>query len=195
MKNAVFWNVTLCDYFNSGRFGEKHHIHDRMTGTGEIGTMLRVTSNRRTLRRNTETAFFTWSWTTNYRSVSLIWYHASKTLASKVTVSVFLTWAVDGGEWSAFSFRRFTPKKEPQGWHWLGGWVGHSVSLDTMKRRSFSVPGNEVRSGTISGTSNIRMPEIALWIYIRPSIWKNRISEDPPHHDSSFESRPWCSIV
>jgi hypothetical protein len=45
---------------------------------------------------------------------------------------LFLTSALDGGEWSASSpGRALPPGKEPPGTHWIGGWVGLKAGLDT----------------------------------------------------------------
>jgi hypothetical protein len=53
MKNDVFWDVTLCGSCKNRRFGELSATFIRVTGIGQLGTTLAVTSNRRTLRRNT----------------------------------------------------------------------------------------------------------------------------------------------
>jgi hypothetical protein len=45
MKNGVFWDVTPC--------GSCKNRSIRVTRIGELGTTLAVTSNRRTLGRNT----------------------------------------------------------------------------------------------------------------------------------------------
>jgi hypothetical protein len=51
----------------------------------------------------------------------------------EVLIHVFLTSALDGGEWSASRPCRFTP-----GSHWIIGWVGLRVGLDAVeKRKSF----------------------------------------------------------
>jgi hypothetical protein len=49
MKNGVFWDVTPCVS------EELSASFIRVTRIGELGTTLAVTSNRRTLRRNTNT--------------------------------------------------------------------------------------------------------------------------------------------
>jgi hypothetical protein len=42
-----------------------------------------------------------------------------------VQIHVFLTSAIVGGEWSASSTGRFTPRgKNPHGSHWIEGWAG-----------------------------------------------------------------------
>jgi hypothetical protein len=35
-----------------------------------------------------------------------------------------LTWALDGGEWSASRSSLFTLRERAPGTHWIGGWVG-----------------------------------------------------------------------
>jgi hypothetical protein len=52
MKNAVFWSVTQCCPCNNRRF-EEVMTSIRVTRISELGTTLAVTSNRCTLRRNT----------------------------------------------------------------------------------------------------------------------------------------------
>jgi hypothetical protein len=49
MTNSVVWDVTPCGSCTNRRFGG--------TRIGELGTTLAVTSNRRTLRRNTHLVF------------------------------------------------------------------------------------------------------------------------------------------
>jgi hypothetical protein len=56
MKNAVFLDVTLCGSCNNRRFGGTYRLHNRVTRVGELRTTLAVTSNPRTLRRNTRGA-------------------------------------------------------------------------------------------------------------------------------------------
>jgi hypothetical protein len=41
----------------------------------------------------------------------------------EVQLHVFLTSAVDGGEWSASRTNRFTPRERAPATHWIGGWV------------------------------------------------------------------------
>jgi hypothetical protein len=53
MKNALFWDVTLCDCFKNGRFGGRYRLHHQVTRIGRLGTMLAVTCNQSKLRRNT----------------------------------------------------------------------------------------------------------------------------------------------
>jgi hypothetical protein len=52
-KNGVFWDVTPCGSCKNRRFEDLGASFIRVTRIGELGTTLAVTSNRRTLRRNT----------------------------------------------------------------------------------------------------------------------------------------------
>jgi hypothetical protein len=45
------------------------------------------------------------------------------------------TSALDGGEWSASSPRRFTPRKISPGTHWIGGWFGPRVVLEAVVKK------------------------------------------------------------
>jgi len=42
--------------------------------------------------------------------------------------------ALDGAEWSASRFGRFTPGERVLGGHWLGGWVGPTVGQEWWRR-------------------------------------------------------------
>jgi hypothetical protein len=48
---------------------------------------------------------------------------------------LFLTSALDGGEWSASYPCHFTPKERSCSAHWIGGWVGHRFGLDAVEKR------------------------------------------------------------
>jgi hypothetical protein len=56
-----------------------------------------------------------------------------KTLGSGGIASLFLTSALDGGEWSASRPGRFNLGERAPGNHWIGGWVGPIASLDAME--------------------------------------------------------------
>jgi hypothetical protein len=58
MKDIVFWDVTPCGSCKNRRYvsDELSASIIRMTRIGEPGTTLAVTSNRRTLRRNTSSS-------------------------------------------------------------------------------------------------------------------------------------------
>jgi hypothetical protein len=49
-----------------------------------------------------------------------------------VKIHVFLTSALDGGEWSVSRTGRFIP-----GTHWIGGWAGPRTGLDDTEKRKF----------------------------------------------------------
>jgi hypothetical protein len=62
----------------------------------------------------------------------------------------FLTLVLDGGEWSASRPGRFTPEESAPGTHWIGGWVGPRVRLDSMeKRQILPLPGIEPRPSSL----------------------------------------------
>jgi hypothetical protein len=54
-----------------------------------------------------------------------------------------LTWALDGGEWSASHSSRFKPKERDSGTHWIGGWVGPRAVLDAVVKRKIPGPRRE----------------------------------------------------
>jgi hypothetical protein len=53
MKNAVFWDVTLCDSCKNRRFEERIASIIRVIRIGKLGTRRAVTSDRTTLLRHT----------------------------------------------------------------------------------------------------------------------------------------------
>jgi hypothetical protein len=55
MKNGVFWVVMPCGSCKDRRFGGTWRLLHQGEKIGELGTTEAATSNRRTLRRNTET--------------------------------------------------------------------------------------------------------------------------------------------
>jgi hypothetical protein len=54
MKNCVFWDVTPYGSYMNRRFGRTYRLHHQGDKIGELVTTLAVTSNRRTLGRNTK---------------------------------------------------------------------------------------------------------------------------------------------
>jgi hypothetical protein len=42
---------------------------------------------------------------------------------------------IDGGEWSASRFSRFTPRERASGDHWIGGCVGPRAGLDAVVKK------------------------------------------------------------
>jgi hypothetical protein len=53
---------------------------------------------------------------------------------------LFLTSALDGGEWSASRHGRLTPRERAPDIHWKGGWVGTIAFLDAVENRKISCP-------------------------------------------------------
>jgi len=54
---------------------------------------------------------------------------------------VFLTLAVDGGEWTASQLAVLHPRERAAGTHWIEGSVGPRTSLDAvMKRKKIPFP-------------------------------------------------------
>jgi hypothetical protein len=63
-----------------------------------------------------------------------------------VQIHIFLTSALDGGEWSASHPGRFTPRETNHGTHWIGGWVGPRTGLDDIDRsKILPLPGLELQ--------------------------------------------------
>jgi hypothetical protein len=52
-----------------------------------------------------------------------------------VSIHIFLTSALSGGEWSASHPVRFNPGESAPGTHWIGGWVGPRTGLDHVEKR------------------------------------------------------------
>jgi len=61
-------------------------------------------------------------------------HRAMQTCGREDVCHTFLTSALDGGEWSASRFARFTP-----GIHCIGFWMVHRAGLDAVPRRTVSV--------------------------------------------------------
>jgi hypothetical protein len=51
-------------------------------------------------------------------------------------MKAFLTWELDGGEWSASCSCHFTPRERAPDTHWIGDWVGPRASLDAVEKRN-----------------------------------------------------------
>jgi hypothetical protein len=49
-------------------------------------------------------------------------------------LQAFLTFALDGGEWSASLPGRFTPREGAPDTHWIGGWMGPRAGLDAVMK-------------------------------------------------------------
>jgi hypothetical protein len=63
-----------------------------------------------------------------------------------VSIYIFLTLAISGGEWAASRSGRFIPGKRAPGTHWIVGCVGPGAGLDDVENRKFfTLPGLELR--------------------------------------------------
>jgi hypothetical protein len=56
---------------------------------------------------------------------------------------VFLTSAIDGGEWSASRPGHFTPGETAPGTHFIGGTAGSRFGVDAVDKRKGKIPRNE----------------------------------------------------
>jgi hypothetical protein len=54
-----------------------------------------------------------------------------------VSIHIFLTLALAGGEWLASRPGRFTPREKGLGTLWIGGWVDPRAGLDDLEKRKF----------------------------------------------------------
>jgi hypothetical protein len=61
---------------------------------------------------------------------------------------LFLTSALDGGEWSASSTCRFTPGDRQPGTYCIGGWVGSGVEKYLLARLGIDLPPSSPWSAT-----------------------------------------------
>jgi len=61
----------------------------------------------------------------------------------EVELDVFLTSAMDWGEWPAGHSSHFTPRERAPSTHWLEEWVGSRASLDTVAKRKIPSPYQE----------------------------------------------------
>jgi hypothetical protein len=68
---------------------------------------------------------------------------------------VFLTSALDGGEWPASRPSRFTPRERVSGTHWIGGWVGTTAGLDAVVKRKIPSPCRHSNPRSSSITMNV----------------------------------------
>jgi hypothetical protein len=61
-------------------------------------------------------------------------------------IHVFLTLALDGVEWSASRFGRYTFGERARNTHWIGSWVGRRAGLDDVEKRKYRNSLNAYRS-------------------------------------------------
>jgi hypothetical protein len=67
--------------------------------------------------------------------------------AVEISIYVFLTSALVGGEWSVSLPGRFTPGERAHGTSWIRGWESLRTGLDDVERREiFTIPGLELRN-------------------------------------------------
>jgi hypothetical protein len=63
-----------------------------------------------------------------------------------VEVHIFLTVALDGGEWSVSRPSHFAPGERAPVTHWIGGWVDPRASVDDVEERTFlTLPALELQ--------------------------------------------------
>jgi hypothetical protein len=63
-----------------------------------------------------------------------------------ISIHIFLTSALVGGEWSASRPGRFTARERAPGTYWIRGWVDPRAGLDDVEKRKFlTLPGLELR--------------------------------------------------
>jgi hypothetical protein len=79
---------------------------------------------------------------------------------------LFLTSALDGGEWSASCPGRFTRREIAPSIHWIGGWVGSGVGLDVEEHKKISFPFWE---SNLSHPS--RSPPLYRLSYLGSLLW------------------------
>jgi hypothetical protein len=80
----------------------------------------------------------------------------------ELRLHAFLTSALDGGEWSASRPTcRFTPRERAPGTHWIGGWVGYRVGLDTVLMRKFPSPCRDSNSPIIHSVAQCYTTELS----------------------------------
>jgi len=77
-----------------------------------------------------------------------------------VVLCVLLHSTVGGGEWSASSPGRFTPGERAPGAHIIGGWVGHTVSLEAVAMRNNSLSCWEYNPGRPPRSSVTKLTEL-----------------------------------
>jgi hypothetical protein len=81
------------------------------------------------------------------------------------------TFILDGGEWSASCSCHSTPGEETPGAHWIGGWVGPRVGLDTVEKRQISCPRRKMNPNS-SATQPVTIPSELSLLYCK-AIYEN----------------------
>jgi hypothetical protein len=54
-----------------------------------------------------------------------------------VSIHIFLTSALAGGEWSISRLSLFAPGERAPSTHWIGGWVYPRAGLDGVEKKKF----------------------------------------------------------
>jgi hypothetical protein len=78
-------------------------------------------------------------------SLCLPTYQIIKTYGGvEIQLHVFLTSAIDGGDWSVSSPGRFTPEERAPGTHWIGGWrataIANILQVPRLRMRGDKTP-------------------------------------------------------
>jgi len=83
----------------------------------------------------------------------------------EVVLHPFLTFTLDGGEWSSSCSSCLTPWEIAAHAHWLGGWVGLRVGLDALYKRKiiFPLPGIKTWFLSRPACSIVSIPTKLLW--------------------------------
>jgi hypothetical protein len=79
-----------------------------------------------------------------------------------------LTSAQDGGEWSASSPGRFTPKERAPGTHCMGGWMGPRAVLNAVVKRK--IPSLRQESNPITPIVQPVAQRYTDWAITAPTI-------------------------
>jgi hypothetical protein len=105
MKNAVFWEVTPCGSVRTDVSEQRTASIIRVTRIGELGKKLALSSNRRTLRRNTihsisssETSVLARATWRNIQEDGILHSHRRKYLKSYIEVKFRATNNLQAGD-------------------------------------------------------------------------------------------------
>jgi hypothetical protein len=94
-------------------------------------------------------------------------YRVMKTYCGSGDTATRTTSALDGGEWSASSPGRFSPRERATGTHWIGGWVGPRAVLDAVVKRKIPSPCRDSNPPIIQPVAQRYTIELSqLWAVI-----------------------------